>query len=128
MPQSLSKILLHVVFSTKERRPFLREPALRGELHEYLGGILKQIDCQPLIVGGVEDHVHLLTTLSRTWLESVQLADSFAHVRWESAVTVDVTTLDDSFVSEAEWELQPAAANGQMCSSGTRPGKAASTG
>jgi REP element-mobilizing transposase RayT len=66
MPQSLGKILVHIVFSTKDRRPFLREPALRAELHHYLGGILKQHDCQSLMVGGMEDHVHLLTSLSRT--------------------------------------------------------------
>jgi REP element-mobilizing transposase RayT len=35
-------------------------------LHHYLGGILAQLDCQPIIVGGVEDHVHLLCALSRT--------------------------------------------------------------
>jgi putative transposase len=66
MPQSLAKILVHTVFSTKDRRPFLRDPALRQELHHYLGGILARLDCQPMIVGGVEDHVHLLCALSRT--------------------------------------------------------------
>jgi putative transposase len=66
MPQSLAKILLHTVFSTKERRPVLRDKLLRAELHSYLGGILANHDCQPLIVGGVEDHVHILFTLSRT--------------------------------------------------------------
>jgi REP element-mobilizing transposase RayT len=66
MPQSLAKIIVHTVFSTKERRPFLRDHALREELHRYLGGILSHLDCQPIIVGGVEDHVHLLSTLSRT--------------------------------------------------------------
>jgi REP element-mobilizing transposase RayT len=66
MPQSLARILVHTVFSTKDRRPFLRESALREELHRYLGGILNQLDCQPIIVGGVADHVHLLSTLSRT--------------------------------------------------------------
>jgi putative transposase len=65
MPQSLSKILVHTVFSTKERRPFLRDQALREELHRYLGGILVRLDCQPVIVGGVEDHVHLLCALAR---------------------------------------------------------------
>jgi len=39
MPQSLSKILVHVVFSTKDRRPFLRDRPLRDELHAYLGGL-----------------------------------------------------------------------------------------
>jgi putative transposase len=66
MPQSLAKILIHTVFSTKERRPFLREKPLRQELHHYLGGILARLDCQPILVGGVEDHVHLLCALSRT--------------------------------------------------------------
>jgi putative transposase len=66
MPQSLAKILVHTVFSTKERRPFLRNGNLRNELHAYLGGILKQHDCQPLVIGGVADHVHILSTLSRT--------------------------------------------------------------
>jgi REP element-mobilizing transposase RayT len=66
MPQSLAKILIHTVFSTKDRRPFLHEKLLREELHRYLGGILANHDCQPLIVGGVADHVHVLSTLSRT--------------------------------------------------------------
>src|ERR1035437_3428373 len=66
MPQSLAKILVHTVFSTKDRRPFLRDKPLRDELHRYLGGILTNLDCQPVIVGGVEDHVHLLCALSRT--------------------------------------------------------------
>jgi len=66
MSQSLAKILVHTVFSTKDRRPFLRDKSLRAELHRYLGGILANRDCQPLIIGGVEDHVHLLSTLSRT--------------------------------------------------------------
>ncbi len=57
---------MHTVFSTKERRPWLREAALRQELHCYLGGILKHLDCQPIIVGVVEDHVHLLAGLARS--------------------------------------------------------------
>src|SRR5947207_24479 len=40
MPESLAKILVHTVFSTKDRRPFLRDKPLREELHRYLGGIL----------------------------------------------------------------------------------------
>jgi putative transposase len=66
MPQSLAKILVHTVFSTKDRRPFLRDKALREELHRYHGGILGNLDCQPVIIGGVEDHVHLLCALSPT--------------------------------------------------------------
>jgi REP element-mobilizing transposase RayT len=66
MSQSLAKILVHMVFSTKDRRPMLRDKAVREELHKYLGGILTNLDCQPIVAGGVEDHVHLLCALSRT--------------------------------------------------------------
>jgi putative transposase len=66
VPQSLAKILIHTVFSTKERRPLLRNKTIRDELHCYLGGILTKQDSQPLVIGGVEEHVHILSTLART--------------------------------------------------------------
>jgi REP element-mobilizing transposase RayT len=66
MPQSLSKILIHAVFSTKDRRPLLQDSALRTEMHRYLGGILNQLDCQALTIGGADDHVHALFCLPRT--------------------------------------------------------------
>ena len=66
MPQSLAKILVHTVFSTKDRHPFLRGKSLRDELHLYLGGILATLECEPIIVGGVADHVHFLCALSPT--------------------------------------------------------------
>jgi putative transposase len=66
MPQSLSAVYLHLVFSTKDRRPFLRDKTVRDALHAYLGGVSKTLDCPPLIVGGVEDHVHLLGRFART--------------------------------------------------------------
>jgi putative transposase len=66
MPQSLSAVYIHLVFSTKERRPFLRDPDMREELHAYIGGISKTLDCAPIIVGGMEDHVHLLARFGRT--------------------------------------------------------------
>src|SRR5499426_336440 len=66
MPQSLSAVYIHLVFSTKDRRPFLRDKVVRKALHNYLGGISKQMECPPIQVGGVEDHVHLLARFSRT--------------------------------------------------------------
>ena len=65
MPQSLSAVYLHLVFSTKERRPFLREQEVRGQMHAQLGGISKTLDCPPILVGGVGDHVHILARLGR---------------------------------------------------------------
>ena len=66
MPQSLSVIYIHLVFSTKERQPFLRDSKLRQSMHAYLGAISKRLDCAPIVVGGVEDHVHLLARFGRT--------------------------------------------------------------
>ena len=66
MPQSLSAVYIHLVFSTKHRQPFLREKSLREDLHAFLGGTSKTLECPPLIVGGVEDHVHLLARFGRT--------------------------------------------------------------
>jgi REP element-mobilizing transposase RayT len=58
--------LVHTIFSTKDRHPFLHDGELREELHRYLGGILTNLACPPISVGGMEDHVHLLSGLSRT--------------------------------------------------------------
>src|SRR5450756_967624 len=66
MPQSLSSVYIYLVFSTKERRPLLRDKPTRDALHAYLGGVSKTLECPSLIVGGVEDHVHLLCRFGRT--------------------------------------------------------------
>ena len=77
MPQSLSMVYIHLVFSTKDRRPFLRDPRIRPPLHAYLGEVSKRLDCPPILVGGVEDHVHLLARFGRTitqaeWVKEVK--------------------------------------------------------
>jgi REP element-mobilizing transposase RayT len=59
MSHTYTNLLYHVVFSTKERRPFI-SPDVKPRLHAYLGGIANEIDCIPLKIGGVADHVHLL--------------------------------------------------------------------
>jgi putative transposase len=66
MPQSLSAVYIHLVFSTKDRRPFLRDTKVREQAHAQLGEISKRLDCPPLLVGGVEDHVHILARFGRT--------------------------------------------------------------
>jgi len=66
MPQSLSAVYIHLVFSTKHRYPFLHDSEVRNELHKFLGGTSRTLDCPPIIVGGVADHVHLLARFGRT--------------------------------------------------------------
>jgi REP element-mobilizing transposase RayT len=66
MPQSLALVLVHIIFSTKNRMAFLQSAELRSEVHAYLTGTLRGLQCEPLQVGGMEDHVHILSSLSRT--------------------------------------------------------------
>jgi REP element-mobilizing transposase RayT len=66
MAQSLARLWTHLIFSTKNRYPFLTDKVLRAEMHAYLAEVLRNHDCETLIVGGVEDHTHSLFALSRT--------------------------------------------------------------
>jgi putative transposase len=65
VPQSLSKVYIHLVFSTKYRMPSLPDE-IRPELHPYLGGILKGLGCTPIEINTEPDHAHVLFLLSRT--------------------------------------------------------------
>lgn len=66
MPQSLSKIYIHLVFSTKKHQPFI-DKQIQPELYAYMAKILYDEGSSPAkIIGGVEDHVHILLNLSRT--------------------------------------------------------------
>lgn len=65
MPLSLSFVLVHLVFSTKERRPLLTEE-VRPELFAYLATVVRNAGCECYRVGGVADHVHLAIRLSRS--------------------------------------------------------------
>ncbi|CAM3545235.1 IS200/IS605 family transposase [Flavobacterium gelidilacus] len=64
MGQSLVKNYVHIVFSTKHREELIYPP-YEQELHAYLGGVCKELDCAVLIVGGYTDHVHILCMLSK---------------------------------------------------------------
>jgi len=63
--QSPANVLVHLIFSTKHRHPWIR-PEVRSELHRYVAGICRKQGCPALDVGGTEDHVHILFSLSRT--------------------------------------------------------------
>jgi REP element-mobilizing transposase RayT len=59
------QIYLHLVFSTKNRQPFLADKLFRARTHAHLAGICKNLDSPSLITGGVADHVHILCRLSK---------------------------------------------------------------
>lgn len=64
MGQSLVKNYIHIVFSTKHREPLIDE-SIENELHAYLGGICKNLECTPIKIGGYSDHIHILCMLSK---------------------------------------------------------------
>lgn len=76
MPQSLARNLVHLVFSTKNREPFIA-PDLRDRLFAYLAGALGALRCPAVAVGGVADHVHLLFVLAKT----VRLCDAVEETK-----------------------------------------------
>lgn len=64
MPQSLSKVYVHITFSTKHRKELI-DKNIEKELYNYLGGICKKLECNPVQVGGYKNHVHVLCLLSK---------------------------------------------------------------
>lgn len=66
MGQSLSQLYVHITFSTKGRQSFI-QTEVKDELHRYLAGILKKLDCPALIINSMPDHIHILFRLSKNY-------------------------------------------------------------
>lgn len=64
MPNTFTSLHYHIVFSTKNREPFLRDDAAR--MHAYLGGCIRTLGGVALSIGGIEDHIHALVRLRPT--------------------------------------------------------------
>ncbi len=64
MPQSHARLYVHLIFSTKDRRPLL-DDAVLPRVHAYLATALRELKSQYVVVGGVADHVHLLFDMGR---------------------------------------------------------------
>jgi REP element-mobilizing transposase RayT len=81
MPQSLSAVYAHLVFSTKNRAPFFKDAGFRAKVHAYLAGISKGQQCPALAIGGADDHVHVLARMGREvtqagWVHEMKRASS----------------------------------------------------
>ena len=80
MPQFLSSILVHLIFSTKNREPFITEP-VEKELHPYMASIFRALKSPSLTIDGTTDHVHILFSLGRV----IRIADLLEEVKTESS-------------------------------------------
>ena len=65
MPQSLARLHVHLIFSTKHRERVITE-AVRDSLHAYMATVLQNLGCAPVLINSVEDHVHILFELAPT--------------------------------------------------------------
>src|ERR1700687_3519886 len=80
MPQSLSSILIHLVFSTKNREAFIT-PTIETELHPYMAKIFRELKSPSLAIDGTNDHLHILFSLGRV----IKVADLVEEVKTESS-------------------------------------------
>ena len=92
MPQSLSKVYVHITFSTKGRMNLINEN-IQERLFDYLGGICKGVECNPVKVGGYLNHVHVLCTLSR----KVTQAELVEQLKKQSSKWIK--TVDSKYVN-----------------------------
>jgi len=76
VPQSISYVPLHIVFSTRNRESFINDE-VAPNLHTYMAGIFKECGSPALTIGGTDDHIHALALLSRT----ISIADLIKEVK-----------------------------------------------
>jgi putative transposase len=76
MPQSLARLHIHLILSTKNREPILHD-AVRNALHGYMATVLQNLGCPPVLINSVADHVHILFELGRT----VAVSDAVEQVK-----------------------------------------------
>ncbi len=107
MANTYTNLHYHIVFSTKGRASFLDARYLTP-MHDYLGGCLRSLDCTPIEIGGVSDHVHLLARMKPTHcladvLRAIKKGSSewirkeIARFHWQdgySAFTVSKSQID----------------------------------
>lgn len=80
MAQSLVNNYIHLIFSTKNRQPLIQKP-YDNDLYNYIGGICRDMECNPIRVGGHSDHVHILCMLSK----KIALVDLIKGIKTRSS-------------------------------------------
>ena len=73
--------MIHTVFSTKDRQRLLQSEEIRTEIYADMAGILKKLECHPIKIGGMEDHVHVLCALSK----NMALSDLLGRLKGSSS-------------------------------------------
>lgn len=96
MAQTWTKLLYHIVWSTKDRRELIT-PAFQADLHAYMGGIINRMKGAPLMIGGMPDHVHVFTSVPPT----LALADFMRELKAGSSKWINEKS---RFAVPFEWQ------------------------
>ncbi len=107
---SFVSCLMHCVFATKERRPLIK-PDLQQRLWPYLGGIARENKMKALVVGGMEDHVHVLLSIPST----LSMAKSIQLLKGNSSKWIH-----DTFKEHWDFEWQEVTARSALASLASR--------
>ena len=97
MARTYTNVLLHVVFSTKDRMPMIKEP-MKSRLHGYLGGVVREQGGKALTINGTADHVHMLLSLPAT----VSIADLMRLIK-----TLSSKWVHETFPDQSKFSWQP---------------------
>src|SRR5260221_8549171 len=100
MSQSLSQIWIHLVFSTNERFPFLRNTDIRHQLYKYIKTISHHHGCHIISIGGIEDHIHILTTLNK----NISLATFVREIKNASSTWIKKYDHIDPYLAKFYWQ------------------------
>ena len=100
MSQSLSQIWVHIIFSTKNRYPFLKDLSVRTRTYNYMGAVCANLKCKVIAINGVEDHVHLLISLHK----NISISELVEEVKKSSSKWVKSLGNQDNDLSKFYWQ------------------------
>ena len=100
MSQSLDQLLVHLIFSTKKRYPFLKDIDIQKRLHNYIKAICHQLKCEAIIIGGVDDHVHILISLHK----NMRLSDLIEEIKKSSSIWIKGLNISKNCLNEFYWQ------------------------
>ncbi len=98
MSQTLVQLWTHIVFSTQNRYPFLKTSALRVRTYDYIASICRAQNCHAVIIGGTEDHIHLLVQLHK----NMALSDFVEEIK--KSCSKWIKTLGDHELKKFYWQ------------------------
>ncbi|MFA6037746.1 MAG: IS200/IS605 family transposase [Legionellales bacterium] len=100
MSQSLSQLWVHIIFSTKKRQPFLKDFDTQERIYDYISATCRNLQCNVIAIGGVQDHVHLLVNLNK----NIALSDLVEKIKKSSSKWIKTLNDQNSDLNDFYWQ------------------------